>query len=51
MTVTYDVDEAVATITLNRPDAMNSLTVAMKTDLLAAVLDRLWRSSSEVGSA
>ncbi|MEU6427508.1 enoyl-CoA hydratase-related protein [Microbispora sp. NPDC046973] len=37
MTVTYDVDEAVATITLNRPDAMNSLTVAMKTALLAAV--------------
>ncbi|MBX6383638.1 MAG: enoyl-CoA hydratase/isomerase family protein [Microbispora sp.] len=37
MTVLYDVDEAVATITLNRPDAMNSLTLAMKTDLLAAV--------------
>ncbi|MEU7692073.1 MULTISPECIES: enoyl-CoA hydratase-related protein [Microbispora] len=37
MTVTYDVDEAVATITLNRPDAMNSLTLATKTDLLAAV--------------
>ncbi|GGO27898.1 enoyl-CoA hydratase [Microbispora rosea subsp. aerata] len=37
MTVTYDVDEAVATITLNRPDALNSLTVAAKLDLLDAL--------------
>nr|WP_204057984.1 enoyl-CoA hydratase-related protein [Microbispora corallina] len=37
MSVIYDVDEAVATITLNRPDAMNSLTVSMKEDLLGAL--------------
>jgi 2-(1,2-epoxy-1,2-dihydrophenyl)acetyl-CoA isomerase len=37
MSVTYDVDEAVATITLNRPEAMNSLTVAVKEALLAAL--------------
>ncbi|HEY7591073.1 MAG TPA: enoyl-CoA hydratase-related protein [Candidatus Limnocylindrales bacterium] len=32
----YEVADAVATITLNRPDALNSLTVALKTELLAA---------------
>jgi 2-(1,2-epoxy-1,2-dihydrophenyl)acetyl-CoA isomerase len=32
----YEVADAVATITLDRPDALNSLTVALKTDLLAA---------------
>lgn len=35
--VTYVVAEGVATITLNRPDAMNSLDVATKEALLAAV--------------
>ena len=35
--VTYDVVEGVATITLNRPDAMNSLNVATKEALLAAL--------------
>ena len=32
----FDVADAVATITLDRPDALNSLTVALKKDLLAA---------------
>ncbi len=32
--VLFDVDGAVATVTLNRPDAMNSLTAAMKVRLL-----------------
>lgn len=32
----YDVADAVATITLGRPDALNSLTVALKEDLLGA---------------
>jgi 2-(1,2-epoxy-1,2-dihydrophenyl)acetyl-CoA isomerase len=32
--VLFDIEGAVATITLNRPAAMNSLTVAMKTSLL-----------------
>ncbi|GLZ07011.1 enoyl-CoA hydratase [Actinomadura sp. NBRC 104412] len=36
-TVAYDLTDGVATITLDRPDAMNSLTVAMKEALLAAV--------------
>jgi enoyl-CoA hydratase/carnithine racemase len=36
-TVAYDLTEGVATITLDRPDAMNSLTVAMKEGLRAAV--------------
>ena len=38
-TVLVEVDEGagVATITLNRPDALNSLTVPMKQDLLAAI--------------
>jgi 2-(1,2-epoxy-1,2-dihydrophenyl)acetyl-CoA isomerase len=35
--VRYDVDDAVATITLDRPDAMNSLDTAAKEALLAAV--------------
>lgn len=37
MTILYDVTDAVATITLNRPDAMNSLTAALKSDLLDAL--------------
>jgi 2-(1,2-epoxy-1,2-dihydrophenyl)acetyl-CoA isomerase len=36
-TVLYDVRDGVATITLNRPEAMNSLTVEMKTALRTAV--------------
>jgi enoyl-CoA hydratase/carnithine racemase len=36
-TVLYDVTDGVATITLNRPDAMNSLTVEMKVALREAV--------------
>ncbi|TQN32760.1 enoyl-CoA hydratase [Haloactinospora alba] len=35
--VAYDLSDGVATITLNRPDAMNSLTTATKEELLAAV--------------
>ena len=36
-TVRYELTDGVATITLNRPDAMNSLTEPMKEELLAAV--------------
>lgn len=36
-TVLYDLTDGVATITLNRPDAMNSLTAAMKVALREAV--------------
>ena len=36
-TVLYDVTAGVGTITLNRPDGMNSLTTAMKEELRAAV--------------
>jgi 2-(1,2-epoxy-1,2-dihydrophenyl)acetyl-CoA isomerase len=36
-TVRYTVDGSVATITLNRPESRNSLNVAAKTELLAAV--------------
>ena len=35
--ITYDVDGAVATITLNRPDALNALTVEMKVALREAL--------------
>lgn len=35
--VSYEFGDGVATITLNRPDAMNSLTTSMKSALLAAV--------------
>ncbi|MFW5416533.1 enoyl-CoA hydratase/isomerase family protein [Nocardiopsis sp. CNT-189] len=35
--VSYDLSEGVATITLERPDAMNSLTRAAKEELLAAI--------------
>lgn len=37
MHLMYDVAEAVATITLNRPESMNSLTTALKEDLHAAL--------------
>ena len=37
--VLYDVTDGVATITLNRPDAMNSLDVATKVALRDAVLE------------
>jgi 2-(1,2-epoxy-1,2-dihydrophenyl)acetyl-CoA isomerase len=36
-TVRYEVADAVATITLDRPDALNALTVPMKGELLAAL--------------
>ncbi|GIH98925.1 enoyl-CoA hydratase-related protein [Planobispora takensis] len=35
--VLYSVDDGVATVTLDRPEAMNSLTVRMKTELLEAL--------------
>lgn len=35
----YETADAVATITLDRPDALNALTVQLKTELLAAVRD------------
>jgi len=35
-TVRYEVADAIATITLDRPDALNALTIALKRDLLAA---------------
>jgi 2-(1,2-epoxy-1,2-dihydrophenyl)acetyl-CoA isomerase len=35
----YEVAEAIATITLDRPDALNALTVSLKTELLAAFRD------------
>ncbi len=34
--IRLDIDDAIATITLDRPEALNALTVAMKGDLLAA---------------
>jgi 2-(1,2-epoxy-1,2-dihydrophenyl)acetyl-CoA isomerase len=37
MTIRYDVDGAVATITLDRPDALNALTVELKLALLDAL--------------
>jgi 2-(1,2-epoxy-1,2-dihydrophenyl)acetyl-CoA isomerase len=36
-TVRYEVVDAIATITLDRPEALNALTVLMKTELLAAL--------------
>ncbi|MQA87693.1 MAG: enoyl-CoA hydratase [Streptosporangiales bacterium] len=42
-TVRYEVADAVATITLNRPDAMNALTAEMK----AALLDALVRARDD----
>ena len=36
-TVRYEVADAIATITLDRPDALNALTVPMKQELLAAL--------------
>jgi 2-(1,2-epoxy-1,2-dihydrophenyl)acetyl-CoA isomerase len=36
-TVRYEVAEAIATITLDRPAALNALTIALKEDLLAAL--------------
>jgi 2-(1,2-epoxy-1,2-dihydrophenyl)acetyl-CoA isomerase len=36
-TIRYDVADAVATITLDRPDALNALTVAAKQELLGAL--------------
>jgi 2-(1,2-epoxy-1,2-dihydrophenyl)acetyl-CoA isomerase len=35
-TIRFEVSDAIATITLDRPDALNALTVAMKEELLAA---------------
>src|SRR6188472_532599 len=43
--VDYRVDAAVATITLDRPDAMNSLDLATKDALLAALRDAAGDSS------
>jgi 2-(1,2-epoxy-1,2-dihydrophenyl)acetyl-CoA isomerase len=37
MSILYDVQDAVATITLNRPESMNSLTTDLKTELLGAL--------------
>jgi 2-(1,2-epoxy-1,2-dihydrophenyl)acetyl-CoA isomerase len=36
-TIGLEIADAIATITLDRPDALNALTVAMKTELLAAL--------------
>jgi 2-(1,2-epoxy-1,2-dihydrophenyl)acetyl-CoA isomerase len=36
-TLRYEVADAIATITLDRPEALNALTVPMKTELLAAL--------------
>ena len=35
-TLRYEVADSIATITLDRPDVLNALTIPMKTDLLAA---------------
>jgi 2-(1,2-epoxy-1,2-dihydrophenyl)acetyl-CoA isomerase len=37
-TLTYDLSDGVATITLNRPDVMNALSTALRRELLAALL-------------
>ena len=36
-TLRYEVADAIATITLDRPEALNALTIPMKTELLAAL--------------
>jgi 2-(1,2-epoxy-1,2-dihydrophenyl)acetyl-CoA isomerase len=36
-TIRLEVDDGIATVTLNRPDALNALTVVMKRELLAAL--------------
>ncbi|MEU4231725.1 enoyl-CoA hydratase-related protein [Nonomuraea sp. NPDC026600] len=43
--IRYDVTDAVATITLDRPDSMNSLTAELKT----ALLDALHRAAADPG--
>jgi 2-(1,2-epoxy-1,2-dihydrophenyl)acetyl-CoA isomerase len=43
MTIRYDLDGAVATITLDRPDALNALTVELK----LALLDALQRAAAD----
>ncbi|MFD1543600.1 enoyl-CoA hydratase-related protein [Nonomuraea guangzhouensis] len=43
--IRYDVTDSVATITLDRPDAMNSLTAQLKT----ALLDSLHRAAADAG--
>ncbi|PZG42641.1 enoyl-CoA hydratase [Spongiactinospora gelatinilytica] len=37
MSIRYDVESGVATVTLDRPDALNALVASMKADLLAAL--------------
>ncbi|WP_405141603.1 enoyl-CoA hydratase-related protein [Sphaerisporangium sp. NBC_01403] len=44
--VLYSVEDGVATITLNRPDAMNALTILMK----AALLEALERARDDAGA-
>ena len=35
-TILYDVDDGIATITLNRPDKLNAFTAQMMADMIAA---------------